>query len=112
MTELHRRIGRWTATPRFAVTSVLRQIGPWMVLVALVSWLLAGCRALSTQDVDLIRQGRAVNAAHAADVRLPTEAREIAQDAYDAFCVLDFSATGTQIPDDVRARIAKGGPER
>jgi hypothetical protein len=74
-----------------------------------------GCRTLSDQDIVLIRTARAVNLGHANDAALPTEARAIAQDAYDAFCVLDYSATGEDVPADVRSRIearASGEGER
>ena len=75
------------------------------VAIAALALLGGGCRSLSAQDVALIRTARAVNAAHAQDAALPAEARAIALDAHDVFCVLDYSATGEPVPEDVRTRL-------
>lgn len=77
----------------------------YLIALAFVAgWLSAGCRTFSDQDVVLIRTGKAANAGHMKDESLPKEARLVAQDAYDAFCALDYSATGAALPEDVRAR--------
>lgn len=81
-----------------------------LLLVALLGLGAAGCRTLSDADVRLIRTHKAANAAHAADETLPAEARLVAREAYDAFCVLDYSATGEVIPQDVRERVHGEAP--
>jgi hypothetical protein len=78
------------------------------ILAVLALSLLAGCRTLTAEDVTLIRTARAVNAAHAADVTLPPQARQIALDAHDVLCVLEFSATGHPVPAEVRERLHEG----
>lgn len=88
----------------------MRTRGAWLALVvALVALVVAvyvsGCRTYSPEDVQFIRAAQAVNKAHMEDLRLPLEARLIAQDAYDDWSVLRFSADGTPIPEDVQRRL-------
>ena len=76
-----------------------------LLLAAVLCLGLGACRTLSEQDVALIQVSRATFAADAADPLLPPQARQIALDAHDVLSVLEYSATGRDVPADVRARL-------
>ena len=50
-----------------------------------------------------------INAAHAADASLPEHSRLIGADNADAWAAVDYSLTGTPLPEDVEARLRVRG---
>lgn len=73
---------------------------------------LPGCSpySLSSEDVRMIRFHRDANAELMEREELPRAARDVAQRAHDAFAALDYSATGAELPPEVRARLGVESP--
>lgn len=76
-------------------------------LLVVLSLLLSGC--VSAAAISQARTEQAINRGHANDSSLPTEARLIADDNYDAWSAQLYNLCGERLPSDVEARLRANG---
>ena len=97
MPDLYPRPFRWAAS--------------WLLVSAVIFGVVTLCCSGCVSDAAITqaRVERAVNRGHANDSYLPTEARAVAEDNYDAWSAQAYNLAGDRLPADVVKRLSGRG---